>query len=343
MSPIPKTYRLHFSLLILMFFMMWLVNISLGSVPIPLRETMKFLLLQNLENDTWQIILESLRFPKSLTVIIVGMGLSVAGLLMQTLFRNPMAGPSVLGISSGASLGVAFFLMGSSWWGINAADWGMQMSIVLSAIVGALGVLGLILLLSYKIKNTLSILIIGLMLSALTSSIISVLSYFTTSQKLQQYIFWGFGNVSNLTYNELAFLYSSVGIGLFIVLFFLKPLNSLLLGENLAQSMGVNLRLTQNTILIIVGVIVGILTAFVGPIAFIGLAVPHIARLVFKTSNHMVLFPAVILWGSIVMLFCDTLAQLPFSEQVIPINAVTSLIGAPMVIFLIVKQKNYSI
>jgi len=343
MSPNPKKYRLYFSLLILMFFMMWLVNISLGSVDIPLGETLKFLLLQNLENDTWQIILESLRFPKSLTVIIVGMGLSVAGLLMQTLFRNPMAGPSVLGISSGASLGVAFFLMGSTWWGISVAGWGMQMSIVLSAIVGALGVLGLILLLSYKIKNTLSILIIGLMLSALTSSVISVLSYFTTSQKLQQYIFWGFGNVSNLTYNELAFLYTSVGIGLFMVLFFLKPLNSLLLGENLAQSMGVNIRLTQNTILIIVGVIVGILTAFVGPIAFIGLAVPHIARLVFKTSNHKVLFPAVILLGSIVMLFCDTLAQLPFSEQVIPINAVTSLIGAPLVILLIVKQKNYSI
>ena len=181
------------------------------------------------------------------------------------------------------------------------------------------------------------------MLSALTSSVISVLSYFTTSQKLQQYIFWGFGNVSNLTYSELAFLYTSVGIGLFIVLFFLKPLNSLLLGENLAQSMGVNIRFTQNTILIIVGVIVGILTAFVGPIAFIGLAVPHIARLFFKTSNHMILFPAVILLGSIVMLICDTLAQLPFSEQVIPINAVTSLIGAPLVILLILKQKNYSI
>jgi iron complex transport system permease protein len=343
MSPIPKTYRLHFSLLIMMFFMMWLVNISVGSVAIPIGETFKFLLHQNLENDTWQTILEGLRFPKSLTVIVVGMGLSVSGLLMQTLFRNPMAGPSVLGISSGASLGVAFFLMGSSWWGISSAGWGMQMSIVLSAIVGALGVLGLILILSYKIKNTLSILIIGLMLSALTSSVISVLSYFTTSQKLQQYIFWGFGNVSNLTYSELAFLYTSVGIGLFIVLFFLKPLNSLLLGENLAQSMGVNIRFTQNTILIIVGVIVGILTAFVGPIAFIGLAVPHIARLIFKTSNHMILFPAVILLGSIVMLICDTLSQLPFSEQVIPINAVTSLIGAPLVILLILKQKNYSI
>jgi iron complex transport system permease protein len=323
---------------------MWFVNISLGSVTIPFSETLKSLIGHTLENETWQTIITRIRIPKSLTAIIVGSGLSVTGLLMQTLFRNPMAGPSVLGVSSGASLGVAFLFMGSSVFGLSHwEDIGFKMGIVISAIIGAMSVLLLIMLLSLKLKNTLSVLIIGLMLSALTSSVVSVLSFFSSSQQLQMYFFWGFGNLGTLEYSEILSMALVVGIGILLVLPLLKPLNSFLLGENIAKSLGVNSSIVKNSLLVITGIIVGVITAYVGPIAFIGLAVPHIARLIFKSSDHKVLLPSVILLGSFVMLLCDTISQLPFSEKVIPINAVTSLIGAPIVIILILKQKKYQI
>ncbi len=322
----------------------WLINISIGSISIPLKEVFKFLTGQHLENETWHTILIQLRFPKSLTLILVGVGLSISGLLMQTLFRNVMAGPSVLGISSGAGLGVALLLMGSGWLGWEKMEQAFgQISIVMSAVIGATLVLLLILLLSLKLKNNLSILIIGLMLSALTAALISVLSVFSTAQKLQEYLFWGFGNVSNLGFDAILFLFVLITLLSIWIIKFLKPLNLLLLGENMAQSMGVRLAFTKNSLLIIVGIIVGVITAYVGPIAFVGLAVPHIARMLFKTSDHKVLFPAVILLGALMMLVCDSIAQIGINGQVIPINAVTSLLGAPIVIYLIFKQKNYQI
>ncbi len=297
----------------------------------------------DLSKESWQHILFNYRIPKSITAILTGSGLSLVGLLMQTLFRNPMAGPSVLGISSGAGLGVALLIMGTGViGGISIADSNINLSILFAAIIGAFIVLGIILLLGSKIKNTLSILIIGLMLGALTTSVVSILSYFTKAEQLQQYMFWGFGSLGHLSMPELLLYFLFIIAGISAVIPILKPLNSLLLGENYAQNMGVNIKQLKKYILLVAGILTGIITAFVGPIAFIGLAIPHIARLVFNTSNHKILVPSVLLIGAIVLLICDTIAQLPFSEQVIPINAITSLFGAPVVIWLLIRKKNYN-
>ena len=338
----PKSYTIYFTALFFALILLWFTNMSLGSVNIPLSETLKILLHQPTTNEVWQTIVYELRIPKSLTAVIVGAGLSVTGLVLQTLFRNPMAGPSVLGISSGAGLGVALLLLGSSFfstlgWEILNIKW----SLVLSAVIGSMAVLFLILTLSIRLKNSMSVLIIGLMLSALTSSFVSMLSYFSSAQKLQQYIFWGFGNLSLLRKEDLLILSTVVILAVLGMLPLIKPMNSLLLGENFAKSVGIPIQKTKNYILILSAVIIGVITAFVGPIAFIGLAVPHITRLIFKTSNHKVLLPASLLMGSSVMLLCDTLSQLPLNGQVIPINAITSLIGAPVVIILILRQKSY--
>lgn len=315
----------------------------MGSVSIPMKEIIMGILGEDLSKSTWQHILFNYRIPKSITAILTGSGLSLVGLLMQTLFRNPMAGPSVLGISSGAGLGVALLIMGTGViGGISIADSNINLSILFAAIIGAFIVLGIILLLGSKIKNTLSILIIGLMLGALTTSVVSILSYFTKAEQLQQYMFWGFGSLGHLSMPELLLYFLFIIAGISAVIPILKPLNSLLLGENYAQNMGVNIKQLKKYILLIAGILTGIITAFVGPIAFIGLAIPHIARLVFNTSNHKILVPSVLLIGAIVLLICDTIAQLPFSEQVIPINAITSLFGAPVVIWLLIRKKNYN-
>lgn len=308
-----------------------------------MKEIIMGILGEDLSKSTWQHILFNYRIPKSITAILTGSGLSLVGLLMQTLFRNPMAGPSVLGISSGAGLGVALLIMGTGViGGISIADSNINLSILFAAIIGAFIVLGIILLLGSKIKNTLSILIIGLMLGALTTSVVSILSYFTKAEQLQQYMFWGFGSLGHLSMPELLLYFLFIIAGISAVIPILKPLNSLLLGENYAQNMGVNIKQLKKYILLIAGILTGIITAFVGPIAFIGLAIPHIARLVFNTSNHKILVPSVLLIGAIVLLICDTIAQLPFSEQVIPINAITSLFGAPVVIWLLIRKKNYN-
>lgn len=320
----------------------WLLNISLGSVAIPLKEVAKGILGNDLSKETWEHILFNFRIPKSITAIITGAGLSLVGLLMQTLFRNPMAGPSVLGITSGAGLGVAFLVMGTSLiGGFSFEGFNLHISILFAAVIGALIVLLIILFLSYKIKNTLSILIIGLMLGTLTTAIVSIFAYFSKAEVLQQYMFWGFGSLGHLSKNELYILSTIVLLGIIGIIPFLKPLNSLLLGENYAQNMGVNISRLKNLVLLITGILTGIITAFVGPIAFVGIAVPHIARLIFNSSDHKILVPAVILVGAILLLICDSIAQLPHSEQVVPINAITSLFGAPLVIWLLLYKKNY--
>lgn len=326
----------------MLFFCIWLLNISIGSVSIPFKEIISGLFGNELSKDTWQHILFSFRIPKSITAILTGTGLSVVGLLMQTLFRNPMAGPSVLGISSGAGLGVALLVMGTGLLGRQTFDLlNLNLSLLIAAILGAFLVLLIILALSAKIKNTLSILIIGLMLGALTTAIVGILAFFSNAEQLQQYMFWGFGSLGHLTNKELWIFSSIIFVGFIAIIPMIKPLNSLLLGENYAQNMGVNIKALKKNILVVAGVLTGVITAFVGPIAFIGLAVPHIARLVFNTSNHKILLPAVVLIGASTLLICDSISQLPFSEQIIPINAITSLFGAPIVIGLIIYNKKY--
>lgn len=312
----------------------------MGSVSIPLSEIVEILFGGESSRSSWEVIVLNFRLPKALTAILVGSGLSIAGLLMQTLFRNPLAGPFVLGISSGASLGVAILILGSSIFGGFLASLALSnWSIAIASCLGAALVLFAVLLAANKVRNTMSILIIGLMFGTVTAAIISVLTFFSDAQQIQQYIFWSFGSLGNLTWNEvlvfaLVFL---IGIaGLFLVI---KPLNALLLGENYAKSLGIDLKKSRNIILFITSLLTGVITAFAGPIAFIGLAVPHITKLIFKTSNHKILIPAVGLLGSVILLLCDMIAQLPTSEYTLPINAVTSLFGAPVVIWLLVRKK----
>lgn len=332
--------RSYLTLIILLLILigLWVLNISLGTVHIPFREVLKILFGQEVSTSSWETIVLELRLPRSVTAIVVGAGLSLAGLLMQTYFRNPMAGPSVLGISSGASLGVALFLMGSGVFGFHFIH---KIGLVLSAVIGALAVLLLIVVLSLRLKNNLSILIIGLMLGALTSSIVGVLSYFSTSEQIRTYVLWNLGSLGHVNWPGIWLMVLLVIVAFGLIFLKAKALNTLLLGETFAKSVGVSTEQLTYIILAITGIIVGVITAYVGPIAFVGLAVPHIARLVLKTSDHKILLPAVLLLGSIVLLFCDLLAQLPFYERVIPINSVTSLIGAPIVIYLILKQRHY--
>ena len=334
------SYQFSFFLLLLVLGALFILNISLGSVNIPLKEVFKSLVNQHIENETWNYIILNYRLPKAITAILVGCGLSISGLLMQTLFRNPLAGPYVLGISSGASLGVAILILGSSI--LGGAFSGLAQSqflISIAASAGSFLVLFAVMLVSKQVKNTMSILIIGLMFSSLTSAVISILAYFSSAENLQQYMFWGFGSLGNLTWKELLVFSSIFIIACFLILPVIKPLNSLLLGENYARSIGINIQKTKNLILIATSLFTGVITAFAGPIAFIGLAAPHITKLILKTSNHKLLLPASALLGAIIMLISDTIAQLPNTQYTLPINAITTMFGAPIVIWLLVRKK----
>jgi len=335
-----KSYKKVFIGISLLLVICFIANISLGSVLIPWLDTLSCLFGGAVEKESWRDIIITYRLPKALTAIIVGSGLGVSGLLMQTLFRNPLAGPFVLGISSGASLGVALLILGSSFLGVASSTfliskWGL----VVAASLGSILVLFAVMLVSVKVRDTMAILIIGLMFGSITSAVVSVLSYFAPADQLQQYVFWGFGSLGNLSWNEVFIFLGVALLGIFLAILAIKPLNTLLLGENYARSLGLNIMTSRFLIILSTGLLAGSITAFAGPIAFIGLAVPHLTRQLFHTSNHKTLIPAVILLGSVIMLLCDSIAQLPSSEYTLPINAITSLIGAPVVIWLLVRKR----
>lgn len=319
-----------------------LLNLSLGQVFIPFKEILKSIFMGGSNNSTWDYIILNFRIPKAITAVLVGIGLSISGLLMQTLFRNPLAGPYVLGLSSGSSLGVAFILLGSSF--LPASVNGLfasNFSIVLASCMGSLVVLGFILMAIKKLRDTSMVLIVGLMFSSFSGAIINVLSYFSNAEQLQKYTFWSMGSIGNLTLSQLVILGICVFIGLVISMLSIKSLDAMLLGENYAKSIGVNISKSRLWIIIATAIFAGSITAFAGPIAFVGLAVPHIAKLILQTSSHKTVFVATLLLGAIIMLLCDLISQLPGANFTLPINAVTSMIGAPMVIWLISKRKFY--
>ena len=320
---------------------MFLINISLGSVAIDLLDTIQILTGSHAVDDAHQYIVLEYRLPKALSAIVVGCGLSISGLLMQTLFRNPLAGPYVLGLSSGGSLGVAILIMGASFLGGSLAVLAQSKYVViLAASLGSFIVLLMVIATLWRVRNTMALLIIGLMVASFTSAIVSVLSYFTTAENLQEYVFWSMGSLGRLDWQDLGLLSVLLLTGILICISLLKKLNAFLLGEDYAKSMGVNTKYTRFLMIAITGILAGSVTAFAGPIAFIGLTIPHLARQLFNTGNHFVLLPAILLIGSLVMLLCETLSQLPGSAYVLPLNAVTSFIGAPIVIWLILKKQN---
>ncbi|MFI0491224.1 FecCD family ABC transporter permease [Flavobacterium sp.] len=331
---------LLFSLLTLSLVFLFLINICLGSVAIPIKDVFNSLIGENSTKETWQYIIINYRLPKAIAAILVGIGLSISGLLMQTLFRNPLAGPYVLGLSSGASLGVATVILGATL--LPAGLSSILLSsygIVLASSLGSFVVLMAVLAVAQRLRDTMAILIVGLMFGSLTSSIVGTLTYFSTAEQLQKFTFWSLGNLGNLSWSSIVILSICVTVGLLLSLFSIKPLNALLLGENYARSLGMNYERTRLIIIFATSILAGSITAYAGPIAFIGLAVPHIAKLVFQTSNHTILFWSTLLFGAIIMLICDSISQLPGSDITLPINAVTSIFGAPIVIWLLIRKR----
>ena len=337
-----QRHTILFLILTLGMLFLLVLNISLGSVSIPFRDVFKSLLGESASKETWNYIILNYRLPKAITAILAGMGLSISGLLMQTLFRNPLAGPYVLGLSSGSSLGVALVIMGAVF--IPALSSSLLLSsygIVIASCLGSFLVLLAVLFVSQRLRDTMSILIVGLMFGSFTTAFVGVLTYFSSAEQLQKFTFWSMGNIGNLSWTSIAILSVAVFIGLLLSIFSIKPLNALLLGENYAKSLGINYKKSKLIIILATSILAGSITAFAGPIAFIGLAVPHIAKLTFQSSNHTILFWSTLLFGAIIMLVCDIFTQIPGSDITLPINAITSIIGAPIVIWLLVKKKNF--
>ena len=319
---------------------LFLLNISLGSIKIPIKDVYTSLLHGSCSKESWNYIILNYRLPKAIVAILIGIGLSVSGLLMQTLFRNPLAGPYVLGLSSGASLGVAIVILGASLLPISLSEFFLSsFGIIIASSLGSFIVLVSVLVIAKRLRDTMAILIVGLMFGSLTSAIVGCLTYFSSAEQLQKFTFWSLGNLGNLTWNSIAILCFCVVLGLVLSVFSIKPLNALLLGENYARSLGINYKKTKYIILFATSILAGSITAFVGPIAFVGLAVPHIAKLVFQTSNHKILFWSTLLFGAIIMLICDSITQIPGTEIILPINAITSIFGAPIVIWLLVSKR----
>jgi iron complex transport system permease protein len=330
---------LFFSLLTLLLLLALVLNIALGQVAIPFKEVIKSLFGSTASKDTWEYIIINFRLPKAITAILVGIGLSISGLLMQTLFRNPLAGPYVLGLSSGSSLGVAFVILGAGILpGMLSTFLISSYGIILASCLGSFSVLLLVLLISKYLRDTMTILIAGLMFSSFAGAIVSVLSYFSSAEKLQKFTFWSMGSIGNLSWQNITLLAFAVVIGLLLSLFSLKALDALLLGENYAKSLGLDLKKSRRIIILATSILAGSITAFAGPIAFVGLAVPHLSKLLFQTSNHRILFWSTLFIGAIIMLFCDLASQMPGFDFTLPINAITSIVGAPVVIWLLVRK-----
>jgi iron complex transport system permease protein len=326
-------------ILLVIFF---ILDLLLGSVMIPVSKVLGALFNSgNIENSTLTIINE-FRFPKALTAILTGAALSVSGLQMQTVFRNPLAGPYVLGITAGASLGVALFVMGFSSFfvfGIFSSAGAWPLAIV--AWMGAFIVMLLVLYVSSKVNDIMTILILGILFTAATSAIVSILQYFSNESMLKAFIIWTLGSLGSVTKGQLTVLIPAILLGFSLAFLKVKDLNAFLLGENYARSLGINILRSRVIIFFSTSILAGTVTAFCGPIGFIGIAVPHIARVIFKTSDHSILLPAVILLGSVIMLLSDIVSQLPGMQTTLPINSVTALIGVPVIVWMILKNKRF--
>lgn len=318
------------------------LNIALGSVFIPLSDLLAFLIGKSGTNASWDMILMNFRLPKAITAMLVGSALGVSGLQMQTLFRNPLAGPYVLGISSGAGLGVAITIFLGFYVGgfLELTGIGRSWLLVSAAGLGSFLVLIVISLAATRLRDSVTLLIIGLMFGAASGALVSILQFFSQAENIQAYVIWSFGSLGSLSWSELKVFMPIILIGLISSILLSKPLNALLLGENYAVSLGLDMKKVRLLIIINTAILAGTVTAFCGPIAFFGVTLPHLSRMLFNTSNHLFLTPLVILFGAALMLVFDLIAQLPWMEATLPINAVTALFGAPFVIYILLRKKN---
>lgn len=318
---------------------LFLLNIFIGSVDIPVKTISEILFNGYDPNGPLRFIIIGSRLPQAVTAVLAGAALTVSGLMLQTAFRNPLAGPSILGITSGSSLGVAFvilFLGGS----VSAAgySWGGYMAILIGSFVGSIAIMALLLLFSMWLKNDLMLLIAGIMVGYLASSAITLLNYLSTAEGVHGYAMWGMGNFNGVALGQLPLFSIAVGAGLLLSIGLAKPLNVILLGENYAHNLGVNMLWVRNTLLIATGLLTSVVTAFCGPVSFIGLAVPHIVRMIFRVADHRIIIPGCILTGATVGLLCNLLCLLP-DNVMLPLNGVTPLIGVPVILYVIFKER----
>lgn len=319
---------------------LFVLNILFGTVRIPIRDTLSILLGNVGERESWRFIIIESRLPQAITATLCGAALSVSGLMSQTAFRNPLAGPSIFGINSGAGLGVALVMLmfGGSMSAGSLTATGFA-AILLAAFIGAMAVTGIIFFFSTWVRNSVMVLIIGIMIGYLASSVITLLNFFATEEGVKSYMIWGMGNFGGVSLSQIPLFSIVTLLGLMASITLIKPLNALLLGEEYAENLGINTRRVRNWLLVVTGLLTAITTAFCGPIAFIGLAVPHIARLLLGTENHRLLMPATLLAGAAMALICNLVCYLPGTSGVIPLNAVTPLLGAPVIIYVIAKNK----
>lgn len=333
-------FGISMAIIIAMLIMLIVANLLIGSVDIDPLAVWQIVTGRGHENHVWEIIILNTRMPMIATAALSGAALSVSGLLLQTAFNNPLAGPSILGVSTGASFGVAVVMLasGSALWLTQSV--GTYMTILIGALAGAALVLIVLLVFSTMVHSSTMLLIIGILVSYLTSSAVSLLNFFATEEGVHSYVIWGLGNFSGVTPSQLPFFAFFIIATLALSTTLVKPLNALLLGTRYAENLGVNTKQTRNSLLIITGILTAGVTAFCGPISFIGLVVPHIARLVLNTSNHNRLLPATMLAGATVALLCTLISVLPQQVGVIPINAITPIIGVPIIIYIIINRKN---
>src|SRR5690606_3558742 len=315
-------------------------NLVIGSVRIPVNDVLAVLSNNFTGKTSWEYIILEYRLPKLVIACLVGMSLSVAGMMMQTLFQYPMAEPYILGVSSGASLGVAICILGQSLFSLSIKDYFTgNFAIIIFALAGSIVTMLIILTVSQRIKQIATLLIVGLMFSSFTSAFVNVLAYFSTAEELKRFTFWNLGSLGNISWQQIGFI-APLLLGTIGASFLLnKSLNTLLMGENYAKSIGINLKKTKFIIILVTCMLVAVCTAFVGPIAFVGLAVPHITRMIYKTTNHFQLFTGNIILGALILVLCDIICQLPGEQFILPINAVTSILGAPLVIYLILRNR----
>lgn len=320
--------------------MLFAINLIVGSVRIPLANVCDILFDKFDGKESWKYIVMENRLPQALTAMLCGASLAVCGLMLQTAFRNPLAGPDVFGISSGAGLGVAIvmlFLGGS----VSTTLFTVSgfLAILTSAFIGAIVVTMIILFLSTMVRNSVLLLIVGLMVGYVSSSAVALLNFFASEEGVKSYMIWGMGNFGGVSMDHMLLFALLCLVGIIASIFLIKPLNIMLLGTQYAESLGINIRQIRNLLLVTVGLLTAVTTAFCGPISFIGLAIPHISRLLFRTDNHQILLPGTVLTGAVIALFCNLICYLPGELGIIPLNAVTPLIGAPVIIYVIIKRR----
>ena len=318
------------------------MSLLIGSVSIPASQVVAALTGGEVERESWRYIILESRLPQTVTAMLCGASLAASGLMLQTAFRNPLAGPSILGITNGASLGVAIvMLVTGGTLTLQVSDVGMfltgSLAVVVSAFIGAVAVIALLLLASTIVSSNLMLLIVGIMISYLVSSVVSMVHTIANADNIQSYVLWGMGSFNNVTLEQLPLFTALTLVGLLQAVLLIKPLNALMLGDEYARNLGVNVRRVRRWLLLSTGLLTGISTAYCGPVAFIGLAVPHIARLMMRTADHLTLMPVTIVMGAVVALLCNVISVLP-QHSVLPLNAVTPLFGAPVIIYIILKR-----